>query len=50
MAKEGVVGTVKLLNVKNGYRFVNRNDTCDDIFLQQTAISKSNPQKSKRSL
>ncbi|CAN8008532.1 unnamed protein product, partial [Ixodes pacificus] len=47
---ERVLGTVQWFNVKDGYGFINHNDTREDIFVYQTAIMRNHPQKLTRAV
>ncbi|XP_037270416.2 Y-box-binding protein 3 [Rhipicephalus microplus] len=47
---ERILGIVKWFNVENGYGFITRRDTGEDIFVHQTAIMRNNPQKRRCSV
>jgi cold shock CspA family protein len=43
-------GTVKWFNAKNGYGFITRSDTGEDIFVHHKSIARKNPCHSFKSL
>jgi len=45
-----VQGFVKWYNAKNGYGFITRNDTKEDLFVHRESIIKNNPMKQWKSL
>ena len=45
-----VKGTVRWLNVKDGYGFINRHDTEEDVYIHQSGILKNYPWKAVRSV
>jgi cold shock CspA family protein len=45
-----LTGTVKWFNAKNGYGFITRNDTGEDVFVHFTGIARKNPRHAMKSL
>lgn len=45
-----LVGTVKWFNAKNGYGFITRNDTGEDVFVHFSGIARKNPRHAMKSL
>lgn len=43
-------GTVKWFNAKNGYGFITRNDTGEDVFVHFSGIGRKNPRHAMKSL
>lgn len=43
-------GTVKWFNAKNGYGFITRNDTGEDVFIHFSGIARKNPRHAMKSL
>lgn len=50
MTNEQVIGTVKFFNAKKFYGFIIRNDTREETFIHETAITRNNPHRTKRSV
>lgn len=45
-----VLGTIELLNIKKGCGFATRHNTYCDIIVNETAIARKNPKKTRRSV